>query len=101
MPTSENLILANGIELNANGYLIKESIKIASRVSIPHEAHEALKTVEDEQEILAQLQSSNAMHTYAEATSCSCRRYRRIWSETAKEVIDIHRTTALVDLPGS
>jgi hypothetical protein len=98
LPTSENLILANGIELNAIGYLTKESTKIASRVLIPHEA---LNTVEDEQEILEQLRCSNAMYAYAEATTCSCNRCRRIWSETANEVSDIERTTALVHLPGS
>jgi hypothetical protein len=60
LPTNEfnDLILATGIRLDANGYLTKESLKIASQVAIPHEA---INTIEDEKEIQAQLQISNAM----------------------------------------
>jgi hypothetical protein len=53
----EILVLANGIKLDTNGYLIKKSLKIASHVAIPHEA---LYTVKDEKEIQAQLQIGNA-----------------------------------------
>jgi hypothetical protein len=47
LPTNEfnDLILAMGIRLDANGYLTKESINIASQVAIPHEA---INTIEDE-----------------------------------------------------
>jgi hypothetical protein len=47
LPTNEfnDLILATGIRLDTNGYLNKESLKIASQVTIPHEA---INTIEDE-----------------------------------------------------
>jgi hypothetical protein len=48
MKEFENLVLANGIKLSANGYLTKESLKIVSHVAIPHDA---LNTVEDVKEI--------------------------------------------------
>jgi hypothetical protein len=86
----EHLILANGIKLDHNGYLTKESLKIASQVNIPHEA---INTIEDEKEIREQLQSSNAMFSYAELTACYCIRCRRIWTETAKEDHDINLET--------
>jgi hypothetical protein len=88
LPMNEfkNLILATGIKLDANGYLTKESRIIASQVVIPHEA---INTVEDEKEILAKLQTSNAMFSYAELQSCNCRRCRRIWKEMAKGQDDI------------
>ncbi len=44
MKEFENLVLANGIKLDANGYLTKESLRVASHVTIPHEA---LNTIED------------------------------------------------------
>ena len=86
----EDLILATGIKLDVNGYLSKESRIIASQVVIPHEA---INTVKDEQEIQAKLQISNAMFTYAELQACNCRRYRRIWKETAKEEVDVPLAT--------
>ncbi len=92
LPTNEfeDLILATGIKLDANGYLTKESRIIASQVVIPHEA---INTVEDEKEILAKLQTSNAIFSYAELQPCNCRRCRRIWKETAKEKDDITLAT--------
>jgi hypothetical protein len=53
----EHLILANGSRLDHNGYLTKESLKIASQVTIPHEA---INTIEDQKEIRERLQASNA-----------------------------------------
>ena len=90
MSEFEDLILATGIKLDVNGYLSKESRIIASQVVIPHEA---INTVEDEQEIQAKLQISNAMFTYAELQACNCRRCRRIWKETAKEEVDVPLAT--------
>ena len=86
----EHLILANGIKLDHNGYLNKESLKIASQVNIPHEA---INTIEDEKEIREQLQASNAMFSYAELTACNCNRCQRIWTETAMEDQDIDLAT--------
>jgi hypothetical protein len=59
----EHLILANGIKLDHNGYLTKESLKITYQVTIPHEV---INTIEDEKEIRERLQTSNAMFSYAE-----------------------------------
>ncbi len=86
----EDLILGTGIKLDVNGYLTKESRIIALQVAIPHEA---INTVEDEQETLAKLRDSNAMFTYAELQTCSCWRYRKIWKKTAKEEDDITLAT--------
>jgi hypothetical protein len=84
LPTNEfnDLILATGIRLDANGYLTKESLKIASQVAIPHEA---INTIEDEKEIQTQLQISNAMYTYAEHFECTSRRCRKLWKKRARE----------------
>jgi hypothetical protein len=86
MKEFENLILANGIKLDANGYLTKESLKVASHVAIPHEA---LNTIEDEKELQAQLQTSNAMFSYAELQECNCIRCRKIWTETRKDTTSL------------
>jgi hypothetical protein len=77
-----DLILATGIRLDANGYLTKESLRIASQVAIPHEA---INTTEDEKEIQTQLQISNAMYTSAEHFECTCRRCRKLWKKRARE----------------
>jgi hypothetical protein len=84
LPTKEfnDLILATGIRLDANGYLTKESLKIASQVAIPHEA---INTIEDEKEVQTQLQISNAMYTYADHFECTCRRCRKLWKKRARE----------------
>ncbi len=86
----EDLILATGIKLEANGYLTKESRIIASQVTIPHEA---INTVEDKKETQAKLQVSNAMFTYAELQACNCRRCRKIWTETANDESNIALAT--------
>ncbi len=77
-----NLTLATGIKLDTNGYLNKESLKIASQVEIPHETS---NTIEDEREIQTQLQISNAMYTYAEHIRCNCRRCRKAWKVKADD----------------
>ena len=84
LPTNEfdDLILATGIKLEPNGYLTEESRKIASKVNI---SHEAINTIEDEKDIQAQLQTSNAMFAYAELPLCNCRRCRKIWTTTARK----------------
>jgi hypothetical protein len=78
----DDLILANGIKLDSNGYLTKESLKIASELAMPHDA---IPTIEDEKELQAQLQRSNAMYTYAELSACTCRRCRKLWKTKTKE----------------
>jgi hypothetical protein len=84
LPTNEldDLILATGIKLEPNGYLNEESRKIASHVTI---SHEAINTIEDEEDIRAQLLNSNAMYAYAELPLCNCRRCRTIWAKTARK----------------
>ena len=84
LPTNEldDLILATGIKLEPNGYLNEESRKIASQVKI---SHEAINTIEDEEDIRAQLLYSNAMYAYAELPLCNCRRCRTIWTKTARK----------------
>jgi hypothetical protein len=79
LPTNEldDLILATGIKLEPNGYLNEESRKIASHVKI---SHEAINTIEDEEDIRAQLLHSNAMYAYAELPLCNCRRCRQVWT---------------------
>ncbi len=86
MKEFENLVLANGIKLDANGYLTKESLQVASHATIPHEA---LNTIEDENEIQAQLQISNAMFSYAELQECDCIGCRKIWTETRKDTTSL------------
>ena len=56
--------------------------KVASHVKI---SHEAINTIEDENDIQAQLQFSNAMFAYAELPLCNCRRCRKIWIKTARK----------------
>jgi hypothetical protein len=92
LPTKEfnDLILATGIRLDTNGYLSKESLKIASQVTIPHEA---INTIEDEKDLQQQLQLSNAMYTYAEHVMCNCRRCRKAW--TTKPTIDSNATQGM------
>ncbi len=92
LPTKEfnDLILATGIRLDTNGYLSKESLKIASQVTIPHEA---INTIEDEKDLQKQLQFSNAMYTYAEHVMCNCRRCRKAW--TTKPTIDSNATQGM------
>ncbi len=71
--------LANGIKLDSNEYLTKESLKIASELAM---SHDAIPTIEDEKELQAQLQRSNAMYTYAELSACTRRRCRKLWKTT-------------------
>jgi hypothetical protein len=86
----DDLILANGIKLDSNGYLTKESLKIASELAMPHDA---IPTIEDEKELQAQLQRSNAMYTYAELSACTCRRCRKLWkTKTKKDDITLATT---------
>jgi hypothetical protein len=84
LPTNEldDLILATGIKLEPNGYLNEESRKIASHVTM---SHEAINTIEDEEDIRAQLLNSNAMYAYAELPLCNCRRCRTSWTKTARK----------------
>ena len=84
LPSNEldDLILATGIKLEPNGYLNEESRKIASHVKI---SHEAINTIEDEEDIRAQLIQSNAMYAYAELPLCNCRKCRAIWTKTARK----------------
>jgi hypothetical protein len=82
LPTNEfdDLILATGIKLKPNGYLTEESRKVASHVKI---SHVAINTIEDKNDIQAELQ--NAMYAYAELPLCNCRRCRKIWTKTARK----------------
>jgi hypothetical protein len=63
------LILANSIKLSPQGYLSKDSIDIAIKLSIPFAS---TQTVDDEEEHLQGLRQANALFTYAERTLCTC-----------------------------
>jgi hypothetical protein len=71
LPKSElnELILANNIRLSPQGYLSKDSIDIACKLSISFGSYE---TIEDEQEHLSSLRQANALFTYAQRTLCTC-----------------------------
>ena len=63
------LILANSIKLSPKGYLSKDSINIAIKLSVPFAS---MQTVDDEKEHLQGLRQANALFTYAERTLCTC-----------------------------
>ena len=71
LPKSElsELILATNIKLSPQGYLSKDSIDIAIKLSIPFAS---MQTVDDEEEHLQGLRQANASVTYAERTLCTC-----------------------------
>jgi hypothetical protein len=64
-------LLANSIKLSPQGYLSKDSIDIAVKLSIPFAS---MQTIDDEEEHLQslRLRQANAMFTYAESTLCAC-----------------------------
>ncbi len=68
-PEVNELILANHIKLSSQVYLSKDSIDIASKLSIPFGSYE---TIEDEQEHLNSLRQANALFTYAQRTLRTC-----------------------------
>ena len=65
----KELILANNIKLSPQGYLSKDSIDIAVKLSIPFAS---MQTIDDEEEHLQGLRQANALFTYAERTLCTC-----------------------------
>ncbi len=72
LPKSElnELILANSIKLSPQGYLSKDSIDIAVKLSIPFAS---TQTSDDEEEhFQGCLRQANALFTYAESTLCTC-----------------------------
>ena len=71
LPKSElnELILANSIKLSPQGYLGKDSIDIAIKLSIPFAS---MQTIDDEEEHLQGLRQANALFTYAKCTLCTC-----------------------------
>jgi hypothetical protein len=90
MDEFDDLILANGIKLDSNGYLTKESLKIASQLAM---LHDGIPTIEDEKELQAQLQRSNAIYTYAELSTCTCTRCRKLWKTKPKKEDEITLAT--------
>ena len=71
---AEDLILAIGITLDPRGFLSKSSLQLASQLDA---VHEALETVEDKQEQIADLRLANSLFCYAEAKLCNCARCRK------------------------
>ncbi len=69
LPKSElnGLILANSTKLSPQGYLSKDSIDIAIKLSIPFAS---IQTIDDEEEHLQSLRQANALFTYAQRTVC-------------------------------
>jgi hypothetical protein len=55
--------------LSPQGYLSKDLIDIACKLSISFSSYE---TIEDEQEHLNSLRQANALFTYAQRTLCAC-----------------------------
>ena len=71
---AEDLILAIGITIDPRGFLSKSSLQLASQLDA---GHEALETVEDKEERLADLRLANSLFCYAEAKLCDCGRCRK------------------------
>ena len=73
LPANEidDLVLATGMKLNPQGYLDRESASVAVQLSI---GHDSTKTVDDEEEQLAQLRFANCLFTYSECALCECPR---------------------------
>jgi hypothetical protein len=73
LPKTElnELILATDIHLSPQGYLDKDSLDIASKLTI---GHLATQTVDDEKAYKENMQVANALYTYAECTLCNCAR---------------------------
>jgi hypothetical protein len=71
---AEDLILAVGITLDPTGLLSKGSLQLASNLDV---GYEALETVEDKEEQLAELRIANALFCYAETKLCDCTRCRK------------------------
>ena len=71
LPKTElnDLILATDLNLSPQGYLDKDSLEIAIKLTI---GHSATQTVEDEQTYKEDMQVANALYTYAECTLCNC-----------------------------
>ncbi len=63
------LILANNIKLSPQGYLSKDSIATAVKLSIPFAS---MQTIDDEEEHLQRLRQANALFAYAQRTLCTC-----------------------------
>ena len=77
------LILANSIKLSPKGYLSKDSINIAIKLSVPFES---MQTV-DEEEHLQGLRQANALFTYAECTLCTCAQCALCFTPEANKTI--------------
>jgi hypothetical protein len=71
---AEDLILAVGITLGPTRLLSKGSLQLASNLDV---GYEALETVEDKEEQLAELRLANALFCYAETKLCDCARCRK------------------------
>jgi hypothetical protein len=71
LPKSEldELVLANNVSLSPQGYLSKDSIDVATGLSITFGSYE---TIEDAEEHLQSLRQANALYTYAQRTLCTC-----------------------------
>ena len=61
--------ISNSIKLSPQGYLSKDSIDIAVKLSIPFAS---MQTINDEEEHLQGLRQANALFTYAKSTLCTC-----------------------------
>jgi hypothetical protein len=71
LPKSEldELVLANNVTISPQGYLSKDSVDVATGLSISFGSYE---TIEDEEEHLQSLRQANALLTYAQRTLCTC-----------------------------
>ena len=84
LPANEidDLVLATGMKLNPQGYLDRESASVAVQLDI---GHDSTKTVDDEEEQLAQLRFANCLFTYSECALCECKRCASFLSAKRRE----------------
>ncbi len=84
LPANEinDLVLATGMVLDPQGYLNRQSTSVAVQLDI---GHESTRTVDDEEEQLAQLRFANCLFTYAECALCECTRCANFLSGKRRE----------------
>ncbi len=84
LPANEidDLVLATGMILDPQGYLNRESASLAVQLNI---GHDSTRTVDDEEEQLAQLRFANCLFTYSECALCGCTRCASFLSGKRRE----------------
>ena len=73
-PKPRELDTSHRVHSRSSSLLFKSSLQLASQLDA---GHEALETVEDKEERLADLRLANSLFCYAEAKLCDCARCRK------------------------